>query len=85
MQVKPDRKNRTGALYPESETDCGGRYKLNAISHFVDVALWESFSSFPPKEEIVALVVTAMLSRDQSYQLSILPLVLRVVESAVCI
>lgn len=41
---------------------CGGRKRLKFISHLVEVAAWLSLRSLPPKEAIVALVVTDILS-----------------------
>lgn len=40
---------------------CGGKKRLNFISHFVVVAAWLSFRSLPPKEAMVAFVVTDIL------------------------
>lgn len=36
---------------------------MNFISHFVVVAAWLSLRSFPPKEAMVAVVVTADIIR----------------------
>lgn len=41
---------------------CGGRYKFNAMSQFVDEDLCLSFRSLPPKEGIVAVVSKDILS-----------------------
>ena len=51
---------RSGTLCKVFVVDCGGRYKLKAISQLVVEALWASLRSLPPKEAIVALVVTGI-------------------------
>lgn len=50
---------RTGTFWDaELLRACGGRKRLKPISQLVVVAAWLSLRSLPPKEAIVAFVVT---------------------------
>lgn len=51
----------TGALCSGFVVTCGGRYKLKFISVPVTFDWWASFNSLPPKEAILAFVVTDMV------------------------
>ena len=55
----------SGTLCRGLVVSCGGRKRLKAISQLVEEALWAHFRSLPPKEAMVALVVTAMIPSAQ--------------------
>lgn len=55
VHVRPDSQMSRGTF---DLSDEGGRYRLNFISHPVVEASWASLRSFPPKEAMVAVVLT---------------------------
>lgn len=56
---------RTGTFWDaELLRACGGRKRLKPISQLVVVAAWLSLRSLPPKEAIVAFVVTDIVCED---------------------
>jgi len=50
----------TGALCWSFRTACGGKYRLKFISVPVTLDWWDNLRSLPPKEAMVAFVVTDM-------------------------
>ena len=66
VQVSPDSHISMGTLL---DSACLGRKRLNFISQPVVDALWASLRSFPPKQAMVAVVLTDIVSSQQHQQL----------------
>lgn len=64
VQVSPDSHTSIGTLL---DSDCFGRKRLNFISQPVVDALWASLRSLPPKQAMVAVVLTD-IARSREYQ-----------------
>lgn len=52
---------RRGILVCGRVNACGGRYRLKAIVHLVDMAWWLNLRSLPPNDAISAFVSIAIL------------------------
>lgn len=77
VHVKPARYISNGTLLRVLMSVCGGRKRLKAISQLVVEALWVHLRSLPPKDAMVAFVVTVIVQsirftwEDTQYKVSI--------------